>query len=233
MTVYASYGQGIETEVTPQKPNAYVNAGQTLPVLRSYQQEVGFKKQTTWGNWQMTWFDITRPVSGSACDANTGLCTRQVDGQAHHRGLELSGMTTLHNWSLGSGLTWIDAKRENATIDPTINGQRPVNIPSHILRATAEYRYSAVPGLRTGLRLSHEGERHVTENGDLTLPAWTTVDASAHYDTKVNNVASTWTLGINNLGNKQYWREAPKQYDHYYLYPGAPRTFRASVQFRL
>ena len=165
---------------------------------------------------------------------STGLLlTRQIDGEAHHRGLELSGNTRVQNWNLGSGITWIDAKRQNATIDPSVNGQRPINVPTYILRGMAEYRYSSVPGLRTGVRLSHEGERNVTETGDVKLPAWTTLDASAHYDTKVNNVTSTWTLAVNNLANKQYWRESPMQYGHYYLYPGAPRTVRATVQFRL
>ncbi|PUE61341.1 hypothetical protein B9Z36_05570 [Limnohabitans sp. Rim8] len=234
VTVYASYGQGIETEVTPNKTGTYANAGQALPVLRSYQHEVGVKGQTTASNWQVTWFDITRPTAGDA-PASGSLVNRQMDGEARHRGLELSGSTSVQNWKLGSGFTWIDAKRQNAVIDTSVNGQRPLNVPAYILRGMAEYRYSGVPGLRTGVRLSHEGKRGVTEqsNGDIQLPAWTTLDASAHYDTKVNNVASTWTLAIDNLANKHYWRESPKQYDHYYLYPGAPRTLRASVQFRL
>jgi iron complex outermembrane receptor protein len=234
VTVYASYGQGIETEVTPNKTGTYANAGQALPVLRSYQREVGVKGQTTASNWQVTWFDITRPTAGDA-PASGSLVNRQMDGEARHRGLELSGSTSVQNWKLGSGFTWINAKRQNAVIDTSVNGERPLNVPAYILRGMAEYRYSSVPGLRTGLRLSHEGKRGVTEqsNGDIQLPAWTTLDASAHYDTKVNNVASTWTLAIDNLADKRYWRESPKQFGHYYLYPGAPRTLRASVQFRL
>jgi iron complex outermembrane receptor protein len=233
-TVYASYGQGIETEITPNKTSTYVNAGQALPVMRSHQYEVGVKGQTTNKTWQLTAFDITRPTAADAPSSGP-LVTRQIDGENRHRGLELSGSTSIQNWKLGSGLTWIDAKRENSAIDPSLNGQRPLNVPDYVLRAMAEYRYSSVPGLRTGMRLSREGKRGVTEqsNGDIQLPAWTTFDATAHYDTKVNNVASTWTLAIDNIVNKHYWRESPKQYDHYYLYPGAPRTLRASVQFRL
>lgn len=233
-TVYASYGQGIETEVTPNKSSTYANAGQALPAMRSYQYEMGVKGKTQTNTWQITAFDITRPAAADA-PANSGLVTRQIDGENHHRGLELSGMTFIKNWSIGSGLTWIDAKRENSVIDPTTNGQRPLNVPEYVLRAMTEYRYTNLPGLRTGIRLSHEGKRGVTEqsNGDIQLPAWTKWDATAHYDTKVNNVASTWTLAVENLANKQYWRESPKQYDHYYLYPGAPRTLRATVQFRL
>jgi iron complex outermembrane receptor protein len=234
MTVYASYGQGIETEVTPNKTSTYANAGQALPVMRSHQYEIGMKGKTVASHWQLTAFDITRPA---AADAPTtgGLVTRQIDGENHHRGLELSGSTSLQNWHLGSGLTWIDAKRQNSLMDPALNGQRPLNVPEYILRAMAEYRHTQLPGLRTGMRLSREGKRGVTEpsNGGIQLPAWTTVDVTAHYDTKVNNIASTWTLAIDNIANAHYWRESPKQYDHYYLYPGAPRTFRVSAQFRM
>jgi iron complex outermembrane receptor protein len=233
-TAYASYGQGIETEITPNKTSTYANAGQALPVMRSHQYEVGIKGQTANQTWQLTAFDITRPAAADAPAAGN-LVTRQIDGENHHRGLEISGSTAIQNWKLGSGLTWIDAKRQNSSIDPTLNGQRPLNVPDYVLRAMAEYRYSSMPGLRTGIRLSHEGKRGVTEanNGNIQLPAWTTLDATAHYDTKVNNVASTWTVAVDNITNKHYWRESPKQYDHYYLYPGAPRTLRASVQFRL
>ena len=234
MTVYASYGQGIETEVTPNKTSTYANAGQALPVMRSDQYEVGVKGKTVAGHWQFTAFDITRPAATDAPTAG-GLVTRQMDGQNHHRGLELSGGTSWQNWHLGSGLTWIDAKRQNSMSDPTLNGQRPLNVPDYILRAMAEYRHTQWPGLRTGMRMSREGKRAVTEqsNGGIQLPAWTTIDATAHYDTKVNNIASTWTLAIDTIANTHYWRESPKQYDHYYLYPGAPRTLRVSAQFRM
>ena len=128
---------------------------------------------------------------------------------------------------------WLDAKRENATVQSNLNGQRPINVPQYILRGSAEYKFSSVAGLRSGVRVSREGERNVTENGDIKLPAWTTLDATTHYDTLQNGVASTWTLAINNLADNHYWRESPKQYGQYFLYPGAPRTIRATVQFHL
>jgi iron complex outermembrane receptor protein len=228
VTAYASYGEGVESAVVPNKPLTFSNPGQPLPTLRSKQQEIGVKGQTSQSAWQVTWFDITRPTT---TDANQ---IRQIDGEAHHRGLELSGNTAaIRQWNLGAGYTWLDAQRQNSTLATDLNGQRPINVPAYILRASAEYKFSSIPGLRSGLRLSREGERNVTEHGEVKLPAWTTLGASTHYDTKVNNVASTWTLAIENLADKQYWRESPAQYGHYYLYPGAPRTLRASVQFRL
>jgi len=188
--------------------------------------------------WQTTWFDITRPATadaGVACGYNSAAntCTRQIDGQAHHKGLELSTQTKLTQWAFGGSAMWLEAKREQATVQADLNGQRPINVPKYIVRGMTEYRYATFPGLRSGLRLSHEGERNVTETGAIMLPAWTTLDATTHYDTKFHNTASSWTLAINNLSNKQYWRESPRQYGQYFLYPGAPRTVRATVVFHL
>ena len=233
--VYISYGQGLEAEVTPNTIN-YTNAGQPLPALRSTQREVGIKSQDRQHSWQATWFDITRPATTDAGTCNNqvpGSCTRQVDGQSQHRGLELSAQTSQSPWNLGGSAMWLDARRENSSVQSNLNGQRPINVPQYILRGLAEYKFSSVGGLRSGVRVSREGERNVTENGDIKLPAWTTVDATTHYDTKLNSVASTWTLAINNLADKHYWRESPKQYGQYFLYPGAPRTVRATVQFHL
>lgn len=227
---YASYGEGIESEVTPQR-SRYTNAGQALPALRSHQREAGLKGQGAGYQWQATWFDIVRPVSADAgaCD-EAGTCTRQIDGQAHHRGLELASHLNRKDWSLNLAAAWLDAVRQNASIDPGVNGQRPLNVPRWTLRALAQYRFSQIPGLRAWARVSHEGSRSVTEDASLQLPAWTTLDLGTHYDTRVQGVRSEWTAGIDNLLDKHYWRESPKQFGHYYLYPGAPRTLRLTVR---
>ena len=233
-TVYASHGYGLEAQAAPNL-SSYTNAGQALPALRSTQREVGFKRQDQHNLWQVTWFDITRPqtTNGLGCTNNPNSCTLQIDGQNHHQGLELSALSKLHQWNLGGSAMWLDAKRENAMIQTELNGQRPINVPKYILRGMSEYRSTSIVGLRSALRVSHEGKRNVTENGDIQLPAWTTFDATTHYDTKINHVVTSWTLAINNLANKHYWRESPRQYGQYFLYPGAPRTLRASVVFHL
>jgi iron complex outermembrane receptor protein len=55
----------------------------------------------------------------------------------------------------------------------------------------------------------------------ITLPAWTRWTPALRYDTRMGGTATTWTLGIDNLTDKRYWKEAPYQYGHVYLYPGA------------
>lgn len=228
---YASHGHGVENFVVPNNYLTYWNnAGQQLGVGRSRQTEVGIRSLNTQASaqWNASLFQIARPL---AYDDGNG--SRLLDGKQTHKGIELGANWTERQWKLGATAQWMHAEISDVAQNPGLVGSTPLNVPKFVLRSMAEYRYASVPGLRTGLRLSHEGERQVTENGNFQLPAWTTLDASAHYDTKFNNMASSWTLGIDNMSDKRYWRESPKQFGHYYLYPGAPRTIRASVQFRM
>jgi iron complex outermembrane receptor protein len=88
--VYASTGQGIESEVAPGR-SRYTNAGQPLAPLKSKQWELGVKSANANGQASATVFGITRPRAGDAgsCDL-AGSCTRKMDGDDRHTGLELS-----------------------------------------------------------------------------------------------------------------------------------------------
>jgi iron complex outermembrane receptor protein len=231
ITGYVSYGQGVEAQVTPNR-SRYTNAGVALPSAKSTQKELGFKGAQGEWLWNAALFDITRPVWGDqgACE-EANSCTRQLDGVANHKGVELGMGYRSKQWRLDTAATWLDAKRADAVIDPGQNGQRPLNVPSMVVRAAAEYRWTQVPGLRTSVRLSHEGQRDLMEGGAMTLPAWTTADLAAHYSTKVAGKSTDWSLALENATNRAYWRESPKQFGHYYLYAGAPRNLRLTVRF--
>ena len=90
---------------------------------------------------------------------------------SQHKGVELGIGYRSTQWKLDTAATWLNAKRFEALIDPAQNGQRPLNVPTLVMRAAAEYRWSQVPGLRTSFRLSHEGQRDLMEGGAMTLPA--------------------------------------------------------------
>ena len=137
---------------------------------------------------------------------------------------------------------WLDAKRENATVQSALNGQRPINVPQYILRGMLEYHFASVTGLRSGLRLSREGERHVTnkDDGNLILPAWTTVDASLTYRTTFSNQPATWRVGVSNLMDKRYADSASSSYAGTGSYaantqnqytPGAPRSMMLGLAY--
>jgi iron complex outermembrane recepter protein len=234
---YASFGQGVESEVTPGR-SRYTNAGEALPALTSKQFEIGIKGELEQLRWSAAWFDTTRPMFGDlgSC-SKTASCTRQVDGTAKHRGLELTASTAAASaaqpWHVDGGITVINAKRQGSTIDASQNGLRPTNVPEWVLRLNTTYKVAAIPGLQLNGHLSHEGKRAVLPDNSVNIPAWTRLDLGASYNTKIANTQTTWSFGVDNVMNKSYFKESPYQFSHAYLFPGAPRTARLSVQIAL
>lgn len=228
-TVYASWGQGVESEVVSNQP-VFTNAGQALAPLKSRQLEIGLKEDHGSYRWSAAWFDIVRPAYANAgvCSAD-GSCTRQLDGDARHRGLELEAGLRRAAWTLDTGLMLLDAQRRNSSLTPDINGKRPTNVPHWTLRAQAAWRVPGVPGLEWQGRVSHEGRRAVTPDESIMLGGWTRVDTLLRYDTRLAGTPATWTFGIDNLFDRHYWKEAPTQYGHIYLFPGAARTIRVGI----
>jgi iron complex outermembrane receptor protein len=53
------------------------------------------------------------------------------------------------------------------------------------------------------------------------------------YDTKLRGVNTSWTLAVDNLFDRRYWKESPYQFGHVYLFPGAPRTLRLGLSVAL
>ena len=232
---YASYGQGVESEVAPNRA-AYVNAGQVLPALKSQQFELGLKGRSAHGQWAVAAFQITRPAFGDAgaCDNTANSCTRQLDGAARHRGLELNAASPVSSsanpWHFEASVSVLNAVRQGAGIDPSLNGLRPTNVPRWIARLNAEYRMAAVPGMTLHAHLSHEGERAVLQNNALNLPAWSRLDLALRYKTDKRSGESLWTLALDNALNKRYFSESPTQFGHIYLFSAAPRTLRLALQ---
>ena len=227
---YASWGQGIESEVAPNRAR-YANAGQALPSLKSEQVEIGLKANGTNLGWNLALFQVERPLFGDLDGACTDSdpCTRRADGEARHRGVEGSIRWDHGAWRLNAGAMWLHARREGAA-DASLNGKRPTNVPAHTVKAGVEYRVTALPGLRLAGAMVHEGDRMVLADNSVHIPSWTRFDVGLVHQQRVAGTAFTWRAGIDNLTDKRAWREAPFQFGHAYLYPLAPRTFRVSLQ---
>ncbi|MEO8080663.1 MAG: TonB-dependent siderophore receptor, partial [Caldimonas sp.] len=228
-TVYASWGRGVESDVAPDLPR-YANAGQPLPAATSRQIEVGLKGGGTDSEWGLAAFDIDRPLFGDlgACDVDAS-CTRGLDGRQRHRGVEASAALRRGRWDLRAGVQWLHARVEG-TQDAALDGKRATNVPAFTLRLQAGYAVAALPGLTLQGAAAYESARAVVPDNSVGIPGWTRFDLGARY--AVKHAGTTWTLraGIDNLLDKRAWRESPYQFDHAYLFPLAPRTFRLSLQ---
>lgn len=230
LVAYGSWGQGIESwQVTTNPVFALANAGQVLPAAKSRQTEVGLRGGDAGFGWQVALFEIRRPLTNFDFCLRTFSCAvGEYDGSALHRGLEASAGWTAGPWRLQGAATVLRARREDSVYEPSTNGERPTNVPQLVLRGTAAYRFAAVPGLAAEGHVSHEGSRNLLADGSASIPSWTRVDAALRYERRIGATPTTWTVGVHNLLDRRYWREAPFQFSHVYLYPGAPRTFRVA-----
>lgn len=236
--VYASYGEGVESQLVPNKslrynsggvPVAgYSNAGVALPVRKAKQWELGAKGRAGAMDWQLAWFRIERPMTNiESCNEP---CTGRYDGEAVHQGLEATLGWAQGPWRLDGGATLLTAKRSGSTESPELNGTRPTNVPRLVVRAKAAYAVAALPGLSLDGGLVYEGRRSVLADRSIELPSWTRLDAGVRYATKMQGVATHWTLAVENLTDRRYYKESPTQYGHIYLFTGTPRTLRLALQ---
>ena len=227
---YLSWGQGVESDVAPNRL-AWTNAGQALPALKSQQTELGIKQSGPRLDWRVAAFDIVRPEwsNGSSCNEDIpASCTRQEDGVAQHRGVELEAEWRTGAWSVRGSAMALRARRDGAA-DASLNGLRPVNVPATSLKLQGVYNVRAVPGLALLGFVIHEGERMVLANNQIATPGWTRLDLGARWTQKSAGRTLVWRAGLDNVTNTRAWKEAPLQYGHVYLYPLAPRTLRLSL----
>ncbi|CAN7643447.1 TonB-dependent siderophore receptor [Pseudorhodoferax sp. LjRoot39] len=224
--LYASYGEGVESHLVPNR-SRYLNPGVALPVRKSRQWELGAKGGDDAWNWQLAWFRIVRPMTN--IDTCSTGCTGAYDGEAVHQGLEGTLGWRGGPWRLDGGATALDAKRRGSA-DASLNGTRPVNVPKLVLRGRASYTVASIPGLALDGTVVHEGRRSVLPDASIELPSWTRVDAALRYATKLGGTATHWTLGVENLFDRRYYKESPTQFGHVYLFTGAPRTLRLAMQ---
>jgi len=222
--VYASWGEGVESEVVPNR-SRFVNRGEALPALKSRQWEAGAKWSTHGHDASATLFDIRRPVANDFCAAD-GLCERRIDGAQRHRGLELAGGLRQGAWALRGSAMWLQAERQGSA-DATVNGLKPTNVPEHALKARLSL--TLTPQLTAHADLVHEGRRAVLPDNTVMLGSWTTANASVNWHLPLAGANARLRLAVDNLTDRRAWRESPYQFGHAYLMPLQPRTWRASI----
>lgn len=219
---YLSYGEGVETYVTPNR-SGYTNPGQFIPDVVSRQWELGVRGDHLL-NWGLAYFIIDRPV------VEDQRPYYDIDGKARHQGIEMDLHKEWKTWDLQMSGMWLEARREDSRLNPAINGLRPVNLPEHTLRTEVGHFVSGIRGLRVHTRLSYEGDRAVTADNEITLPAWVRWDLGASYKFGSGSAVKTLRFSVENVMDERYWKESPTQYGHIYLYPGAARTVSLMFQ---
>jgi iron complex outermembrane receptor protein len=226
---YVSWGQGIESEVVPNR-SRYANRGQALPALRSRQVEAGIKFTGDDLQWSLAAFDIRRPQAQDLCDeAAEPLCVRSIDGKERHRGVEAGVGRRFGSWAVQAGAMKLDAKRTGAS-DPALDGLAPTNVPEASARLQIAHDLAAVPGLTLIGHLVYEGRRSAVPEGSAKIGGWSRIDLAARWRVRLGVTDAVFRAGVDNATERRAWRESPYQFSHSYLFPLAPRTWRASAE---
>ena len=231
--VYASWGQGVESEVAPNLPQ-FRNRGQPLAALKSRQVEIGLKGASDKLSWGLAAFDIARPLFADICDpaAEAPNCTHTRDGRQRHRGVEATAQVQSGAWTLDGGAQWLRARREGSQ-DPAFNGLKPTNVPAFTLKLQAGYKVAGIDGLHLNGGAVYESSRVVLPDNSISIPGYSRFDAGLRYDKRIGGHAWTLRAGVDNLFDRRAWKESPYQFSHVYLYPLAGRTARVSLQVDL
>jgi iron complex outermembrane receptor protein len=238
LTGYISAGQGIESEVVPNRSADFANPGQALPALKSRQAELGMK-------WQPSSrllataavFDISKPYSDKDLSNNLLIAGAK---RARHTGLELSASGAVTSQlSLSSSALWLNARYTQA-MDAKIIGQHVTNVAPFTASIFADYKLDTIKGLSLNTRLRYDSEKPVFADASIAntkLPAATQWDIGLRYRQALASSAVsviTWRLAVENVLNRVYWKEAPTtSWQGIYLFPNTPRRLNFTAQFDL
>jgi iron complex outermembrane recepter protein len=238
--IYLSAGQGVESEVVPNRSTRFANAGVALPALKSKQIELGAKlglpawaEQLAAGQLNIAAYQISKPFADDVV-LGEDLPTRVAGArQAKHQGLEVQWQQAISPTVdvLISGAL-INA-RQSKNQDVNLVDKRITNIEPFSLTLALGWQPSAT--LRWQNTFSYNAGKPVTADNNVNLPAALQWDTWLSY--QLSGKASATLMpsialrfGIDNVLDKRYWRDAPTQsWGGLYLFAAQPRTFRMAV----
>jgi iron complex outermembrane recepter protein len=232
--IYLSIGKGIETEFVPNRPKLFSNYGQALPTLVSQQWEFGWRQKFQQGSVHAALFSIRKPFSGDLLGSEGSEQATRVAGArvARHRGVEMAWQQSLNSqWDIDANLALLDA-RQIKTADDTDVNKRTVNVSPVQARINALWKLAPQWSLLNSV--SFRSSKPVTRDNSVSLPSAAQWDSLISW-TIQDTATQVWTarVGISNVLNTAYWKDAPTQpWGGIYLFAAEPRALRVLISTR-
>jgi iron complex outermembrane receptor protein len=199
-TVFASYMEGLEAGGTA--PANAKNQNEILAPAISKQKEIGIRDSYFMGlSLSASYFDITR--GNAVTDPVTNIFG--YSGDLSYKGVEATvGYDINRDWKLHAAVLRMRA-RQDSPVQPLIDGKVPENTPTWNANLGLSYRVAALPGLTLKAGLKTISRRPVNPENQAYIPGYTLFDAGLSYATRIAGRRASFTLGVDNLGNKRYW----------------------------
>ncbi len=229
--VYASFSKGLS--LGREAPSWTSNDGEFLAPRLTRQLEIG-------GRYRLherldlgaTAFRLRQPYQYAQPDGNGGFTFVQR-GDETHDGLELSADGRIGTQlGINASLAWIRA-RATGTGTAAYEGQQVVNVPRLRSSVHLDYTLPMLPQLALLGGWRHAAANPATPNGQVRVPAYDVFDAGLRYTGQARGRDFVLQLGIDNLFNRDYWRDTGSSLGDNYLFPGTPRLARLSLRVAL
>ena len=226
VSFYANWIQGLQQGAIVRAP--FANAGTIFPPYKSTQYEAGVK--IDWGTLTTTAsvFQIAQP----SILTNTTTNTQFLGGEQVNQGLELNVFGEVSpGFRILGGAMFINpvlAKTQGGATDGWI---APFT-PQVTLNLGGEVDVDFVPGLTLTGRAVYTGAQYIdaTTYPRRTMPEWTRFDLGARYafdNPGAPGKLLVARLNVDNVLDDNYW--AGSNNSTFFLFLGAPRTFRLSL----
>lgn len=226
--LYASYAKGLSDG--GEAPWFANNALEILAPRNSEQFEVGVKQQVQ--NFLITAavFDLKQDNQYSKVNAD-GSFDFVEQGEQHNQGIELGLTGALTDTvDVSSGITYTKSRLVDVDTD-SYKGHQTQNVPK--LRATAQlsYKLPSIEGLRLLSGMQYSSSKYANKEATAKVGGYSVFNIGAAYKTNFYGHDTTFRFNIDNLFNKNYWRDVGAFMGDDYLFLGNPRTAQFSTTF--
>lgn len=204
LSIYAGHTGSLSRGAVVPNDARYVNRGETLPPVRSRQNEVGLKLQQFGMLSTLAYFDQDQQNLVDVPVTSTTL-RRDADGLNRYRGLELSTVgAPAERWTVTAGILYLDAVRERTNLG-TNDGKRVNGATKWSGTIGAEFRPIASLGL-VG-RAVYNGDAFIDNAAGVAtrIPSFVAVDAGANYLVRIRTVPLKLVVMVYNAADRDYW----------------------------
>lgn len=224
---YVSYSTSFQ-------PTLGSSGGRAFEPTTGEQYEVGIKYEPTGYKalFTLAAYDLTQQ---NVVTADPALpATRVQIGEVRSRGFEAEGKVSLTDqFDLIGSYTLVDAEITES-LNPTILGKHPLNIPDQLAALWAFYRIDDGPlaGLGFGGGVRYVGESAGNEDNTLEVPDFTLFDAAAQYDFGALSPRMAGTkllLNVSNIFDEKYVSQCTNRETCLY---GNGRTVITSIKYQ-